>query len=417
MKKILNLLWKDNLKRLPQPKRFMVYVLRFIHVLIRDIAEGQLTLRSMSLVYTTLLSLVPLLALSFSMLKAFGVHNQMEPMLMGIMEPLGEKGVQITQQIIGFVENMNVGVLGAAGLAILLYTVIALVQKIESTFNYIWHVKKTRPLAQRFSGYLSIILTTPILIFAAIGVSGAVMEDSLIQHMMGIEGVGYTLKILGKLVPFFISVGVFSMLYVLIPNTKVKTCSALVAGIITAACWRLVSSFFAGFATSSTQYDAVYSGFAVIIIFMLWLYLNWTILLLGSSIAFYHQNPKFITRRKESRLNFHTRETLCFTALSAICKAYYADKNPLSAMDLALHCRTTHERIMRVLEPLEKEGILIRTETGKLIPAHAPEQIMLSTVWKLQRGELAKSALPHKMSELIEEAVEKALKGKTIKDI
>ena len=151
MKKLLVLLWKDNLKRLPQPKRLLVYMLRFIHVLIRDIAEGQLTLRSMSLVYTTLLSIVPLLALSFSMLKSFGVHNQMEPMLLGAMEPLGEKGVTIAHQIIGFVENMNVGVLGAAGLGVLLYTVISLVQKIEVTFNYIWHIKKTRPLAQRFS--------------------------------------------------------------------------------------------------------------------------------------------------------------------------------------------------------------------------------------------------------------------------
>lgn len=417
MKKLLDILWKDNLTRLPQPKRLIIYTLRFIHVLVRDIAEGQITLRSMSLVYTTLLSIVPLLALSFSMLKSFGVHNQMEPMLLGAMEPLGEKGVTIAHQIIGFVENMNVGVLGAAGLGILLYTVISLVQKIEVTFNYIWHIKKVRPMAQRFSGYLSIILTTPILIFSAVGISGAVMEDSIIQQAMGITGVGFIFELIGKLVPFIISIAVFSMLYVLIPNTKVKASSALVAGTVTSLLWKMVGGIFAGFAASSTQYDAVYSGFAVIIIFMIWLYLNWAILLLGASIAFYNQNPKFLTRRKQTRLNFHTKETLCFTALSSISKAYYSNKEPLTAMSLALTCRTTHERIMQVLTPLENANILTRTEKGGYIPVSAPEQIMLSEIWKLQRGELAKTALPHNISSIIEEAVSKALKGKTLKDI
>ncbi len=417
MKNLCDLIWKNNLKDLPQPKRLFVYIVRFIHVLARDIAEGQITLRAMSLVYTTLLSFVPLLALSFSMLKSFGVHNQMEPMLLSFMEPLGEKGIQIAEQIIGFVENMNVGVLGAAGLGVLLYTVISLVQKIEVTFNYIWHIKKTRPLAQRFSGYLSIILATPILIFSAVGISGAVMEGSIIQHAMGITGVSFVFEIIGKILPFIFTVAIFSMLYILIPNTKVKTCSALVAGFVTAILWKFVGGIFAGFAASSTQYDAVYSGFAVIIIFMIWLYLNWAILLLGASISFYHQNPKFLTRRKQTRLNSITKENLCFTALSHITKAYYENKDPLKAMELSLRCKTTHERMIQVLTQLEKEKILVRTEFGGYIPIHPPEQIMLFNIWKIQRGNIDKNSNQHHISKLIEEAVGKALKGKTLKDV
>ena len=120
-------------------------------VLTRDIVRGQLTLRAMSLVYTTLLSIVPLLALSFSVLKAFGVHNQTEPMLRSFLSPLGEKGEEVSHRIIEFIQNMNVGVLGSLGLALLLYTSVSLMQKIEESCNFLWHISQPRSIGERFS--------------------------------------------------------------------------------------------------------------------------------------------------------------------------------------------------------------------------------------------------------------------------
>jgi len=145
-------------------------------ILVRDLVDGQLTLRAMSLVYTTLLSIVPLLALSFSVLKAFGVHNQIQPMLLRFLEPLGENGAEIAHNIIEFIQRMNVGVLGAVGLVLLLYTAISLMQKIEESLNYIWHVHRPRPLADRFSRYLSVLLVGPILVFSALGITATVMR-------------------------------------------------------------------------------------------------------------------------------------------------------------------------------------------------------------------------------------------------
>ena len=110
---------------------------RLLWVLVRDLLEGQLTMRAMSLVYTTLLSLVPMLALAFSVLKALGVHNQLEPLLAEALAPLGPRSVDITGSVIGFVENIQVGVLGSLGVALLFYTAISMIQKIENSFNFI----------------------------------------------------------------------------------------------------------------------------------------------------------------------------------------------------------------------------------------------------------------------------------------
>ena len=133
----------SELTEQPWPRRAQRLV-RTVIVLARDLALGQLTLRAMSLVYTTLLSIVPLLALSFSVLKAFGVYNQIQPLLLNLLAPLGDKGAEIARRIAEFIENMNVGVLGAVGLALLLYTAISLMQKIEESLNYIWHIAAAR---------------------------------------------------------------------------------------------------------------------------------------------------------------------------------------------------------------------------------------------------------------------------------
>ena len=173
-----DLLWNRRLADMPRWQARLVWLARLIYALQRDLTQGYLSLQAMSLVYTTLLSLVPLLAVSFSVLKGFGVHNQLEPLLAKALAPLGEKAVEATQAIIGFVDHMKVGVLGSVGLVILLYTVISLIQKIEQVFNYTWRVDQPRRFAQRFSQYLSVLLVGPVLFFSAVGLSASLSTSA-----------------------------------------------------------------------------------------------------------------------------------------------------------------------------------------------------------------------------------------------
>jgi Virulence factor BrkB len=158
----------------------------------------------MSLVFTTLLSIVPLLAVSFSVLKAFGVHNQLEPLLLNFLQPLGAQGRHITDQIIGFVDNIQVGVLGALGIALLFYTAISLIQKAENAFNYIWHVKGAGTLADQFSRYFSVIMIVPVLVFAALGVTASLTSTAIVRAIVAIV------------------IGAFTFVYFFIPNTRVR---------------------------------------------------------------------------------------------------------------------------------------------------------------------------------------------------
>jgi len=264
---------------------------RIAYCVSRDLFEGQLTLRAMSLVYTTLLSMVPLLALSFSVLKAFGVHNKVEPLLFDVLSRMGEQGIQIGQTIIGFVNNIKVGVLGAAGLLLLFVTVISLIQKIERSFNYIWRIKRSRQFARRFSDYLSVILVGPVLIFSSIGIIASIKNATFVQYLSSIFFFGDAIHLIGTLLPYFLIIAAFCFVYIFMPNTRVKFIPALIGAIIAGFLWETTSWLFASFVASSGNYSAIYSSFAILVLFMIWLYLGWIILLLGANIAFYSQYP------------------------------------------------------------------------------------------------------------------------------
>ena len=188
--RLRDFVWEDDLRELNVLQRAVVFVLRVLHMLLKELLGGQLNLRAMSLVYTTLLSIVPLLAVSFSVLKGFGVHNKIEPVLYNFLAPLGPNGAEITSRIIGFVENVKVGVLGSVGVVLLIYTVIALLQKIEEAFNFVWQVENLRSLSQRFSNYLSVILIGPVLVFSAVGLTASILNTGLAQQLFSIEPFG-----------------------------------------------------------------------------------------------------------------------------------------------------------------------------------------------------------------------------------
>ncbi|HEX9720369.1 MAG TPA: YhjD/YihY/BrkB family envelope integrity protein, partial [Ramlibacter sp.] len=175
---------------------------RYIYALARDLLDGQINMRAMSLIYTTLLSLVPLLALGFSLLKGLGVHNSLQPVLDRFLAPLGPQGMQLSQNIITFVENIKVGVLGSFSVMLLLYAVLSMIQKVEDSFNFIWRIEARRKLGQRVSEYLSVLLVGPAAIVLALGTTATVANSEFVARLAQVEPLGLVFYVVGRLVPY-----------------------------------------------------------------------------------------------------------------------------------------------------------------------------------------------------------------------
>ena len=352
--------WDDDLSDMQRPRRILVFVLRVGHMLLRELLGGQLNLRAMSLVYTTLLSIVPLLAVSFSVLKGFGVHNQIEPMLYNFLEPLGPQGAEITEKIIYFVENVKVGVLGSVGFAMLIYTVIALVQKIEAAFNFVWQIDHLRPLSQRISSYLSVILLGPALIFIAISFSATVLGSDWTQRLITIEPLGTLVFYSSKLVPFVLVSLAFTLIYIFIPNTRVQFRAALVGGVIAGVIWKFTGWGFAAFIASSSKYAAIYSSFAIMILLLIWMYLSWLILLVGSQIAFFVQFPKYMTmNRVRFTLSSRLREQLALQIMYLVAYNHHHNRSPWNLDQFTGYLNIPGEPVYRMVKVLIDAGYLV----------------------------------------------------------
>lgn len=426
----IKLVWNTSVDSLSGWRSGLITSLRIAHLIIRDLMEGMITLRAMGLVYTTILALVPLLAVSFSVLKGFGVHNQVEPLLMNLLLPLGDKGVEITSKIIGFVENTKAGVLGSLGLVLLLYTVISLLQKIEQSFNYTWRVVQLRSVGKRFSDYLTVVMIGPVLLFTALGVTASVANVSVIQTAMQFETIGYMTHLLGYLLPYILVICAFTFVYIFIPNTKVNFSSALVGAIVSGILWETSSWAFASFVVGSAKYTAIYSAFASMIIFFIWLYITWLILLIGCSIAFYHQNPAQ-RNLDERQINMSNREKemIALNVMVLIARNYHEHKSSWSAESLALKMKISVQACMETINQLVKENLLKETADSPptYFPAYDPDTISVYDILYAIRcsGETLSHSLDMinseneviKLQQHINDSVEQLLKVKTLKDL
>lgn len=352
------------------PGRFLLGPLRGLYALTRDIATGQLTLRAMSLVYTTLLSIVPLIAFSFSVLKGFGFHRELQPVLYAALEPLGQKGVELTDQVIQFVDNVQGRVLGGIGLALLVYTVITMVQKVENSVNWIWQVKQPRSLARRFSDYLSVLLIGPVLMFAAMGMIASISSHALVQRLSAIEPFGSGLLLAGKLLPVVLVSFVFAFIYVFVINTRVRVLAAVVGGTSAGILWATAGKVFAAFVVGSTKYAAIYSSFAIVIIALIWLYINWLILMLGAQIAFYFQHPQALRLgRQKIEVRGRRREALALDLMMRVGRQFIDGPPPPTLDQLADAMRLPQDTLENIALALNRGGLLEYEENGGLLPA------------------------------------------------
>jgi membrane protein len=427
---ILQMLWPEDIESFPGWKVLLARTLQVTFAVVRDFLDGQLTLRAMSLVYTTLLSLVPLLALTFSVLKGFGVHNQLEPVLLSAFAALGDKGEEIARQIVSFVENIKVGVLGSLGLGMLIYTVVSLLYKIEKSFNYTWHIAKSRPLGQRFSEYLSVILIGPLLIFSALGMTASLMSSTVVEALSSIPVLGLVVDSIGNLIPYAMVIIAFTFVYIFMPNTKVRVGPALIGGLIAGIAWETTGWVFGNFVVNSGNYTAIYSGFAILIMFMIWLFVSWLILLLGSSIAFYCQHPEHLgVRRGQLELSAQATEKLSLLVMFFIGRHYYRNETGWSLDELARWLGVPLNVAEAVLNKLHDRQLILHTSEGlsPYVPSHDMETLQTKQILDAVRsGEEGSGVMPWRlpiepvvdqMLRETDEAIDCAMHQQTLKDM
>lgn len=374
--------------------------LRYPYALLHDLFRGELTLRAMGLVYTTLLSIVPLLALLFSIFKSVGAHRQLRPLLLQFLEPLGERADEIADRVMLFIDRIQGGVLGSLGLAFLLYTSISMIQKIEESFNFIWRVEEPRGWGRRISEYLSALILGPILLFATLGLLTAFSSSKAAQFISAIQPFGALIAGLGKATPYILIVAVFAFLYAFVPNAKVRLRAALIAGAAAGVIWTLSGLAFASFVAHAGGTMLIYAGFAFLILGLIWLYLSWLVLLLGAQLAFYIQHPHYLRPGSGVlQLSASLTERLALSVMYLIARSFAhgaaKNGNRWTANELAEHFNVAGAAIEPMMQKLEAAGLLIAAEDERLLPGRDLAQISLADVVDAVRNDHGSHKVAH----------------------
>jgi membrane protein len=388
LRRLRELLWGDH-EAHPPNRRPLLRAGQYVFALARDLFEGQISMRAMSLVYTTLLSLVPILALAFSLLKALGVHNTLEPVLLEFLSPLGAQASEVTRNIVGFVDQIKVGVLGTLGISLLMYSAVSLIQKVEGSFNYIWRVVRPRPLSQRIGDYLSVLMVGPVLVFSSMGLTATVLNSSAVNFITSIEPFGLLFYSFTKLLPYLLIIGAFTFLYSFIPNTRVRLKAAFGGGVLAGVLWQSSSLLFASFVAGATNYNAIYSGFAIVIFLLIWIQLGWLILLTGCQLAFYIQHPERLAPDKTApTLSGKGVEYLALMIMSLTGQRFLKGEPGYTQEELAVKMNAAPEHVAQTVEVLMFHRLLVEAGElrSQLIPGKDLDSITLAQLWRLARA-------------------------------
>lgn len=270
-----------DLKSKSSRRRFVIRQIRIYAYAFRGFFEDRAALRASSLTYFTMLSIVPIFAMAFGIAKGFGFEDRMNEFIDNSFQEQDQMITWIKTMVAGLLDNTKGGLVAGIGFIILFWSVIQVLNNIELSFNDIWQVKKARSPIRKFSDYLAMMIITPF----AIAVSGSITVK-INQAANNFEFIQPMLK----LVPYASIWLLFTIIYIVMPNTKVKFKYALAAGVVAGTLSMLVQWGYFEFQIGVTRFNTLYGSFAAIPLFLLWLQITWLIVLMGAEISFAYQN-------------------------------------------------------------------------------------------------------------------------------
>jgi len=377
------------------PGALTLRLLRYPYAILRDLSRGQINLYAMGLVYATLLSLIPLIAFAFAVLKAFGAHRELAPVIEEFFRPLGEKGsLELTQRVMEFADSVSTGLVGSVGLALLLWTLLGTIKKVEDGFNFVWRVEHARSFARRVTEYIALLIVGPIVVVSFIGLSHRALDST--------AGFGRYMPFWDRLTtwsieaaPFFMVTAIFTAVYMFVPNTRVKWKPALIGGVAAGVLWVVVGQLFTSFVVYTTRLSVVYAGFAIIVAALLWTYFGWLILLIGAQLSFYVQNRHYLRLGlTELRLSAVQREQLTLKAMYLIARSYQDGKNRWTVDGLAHELGMPGIAISRIVNALEMAQLVTLTDDESLLPARDLGKITIQEIIYIARNEKAGQVAP-----------------------
>ncbi len=361
-------IWRVRLEDLPFGKSFLIKQLRIIILTLRGFDEDKCFFRASSLTFYTLLSIVPVVAMLFGIAKGFGFEKMLRKEVFERFP--GGAQQEVLAKVIEFAESMleatKGGLIAGIGLIVLFWSVIKVLSYIETSLNDIWEIKQNRTWGRKFSDYLAVMILSPLLII--VSSSATVFITTRITQLTNqIELLGMISPLIFlslKLMPYVLIWILFTIIYVLMPNTKVDLKAGIVAGIVAGTIFQITQWAYISFQVGTARYNAIYGSFAALPLFLLWVQVSWWVVLFGAEFSFASQNvATYEYEPDSSRVSQAFKKLLTLQVAHLLIRNFSGCEPPLTDSQISMRLEMPIRLLHQILYDLVESGLFIETRT------------------------------------------------------
>ncbi len=427
-------IWRIRLKELSKKKSFGIRLLRIILLATRGLSEGKIHLRASALTLYSLLAIVPVFAMAFGIAKGFGFEKTLQKNLLEKFHGQEEVVTRVIDFANSLLEATKGGLIAGIGLVVLIWAVLRVLRDVENAFNDTWGIEEERSFGRKFSDYLTIILICPILLV----MSGSVtlfINAQVVAITERVALLGYFSQFiffLLRFLPYCVIWGLFTFVYILVPNTKVNFRSGLIAGVIAGSIYQIVQWGYVYFQVGVAKYNAIYGGFAALPLFLMWLQMSWIIVLIGAEISFAHQNVDTYEFEPDSEhINLSFKRLLSLLIAHLLIRNFSDGEKPLTAQQVSHTLEIPVRLVRQILFELVHSGIMSEVKTvneketayqpaldiHRLTMAHVLEALDQRGVGSIPVAQPRELGVLSEALEGIREAVDRSPANKLLKDI
>ncbi len=335
--------------------------MRIIVLAARGFSDDKVQIRASALTFYSLLSVIPILAIGLGIAKGFGLDQTLEQVII--------RQFQSQQELLDYILNMarnaidatNGGYIAGVGIVVLFWSVMSLLNHIESSFNHIWQIRNSRPWYRKFTDYLTIMLIAPVLMILSSSVTVFIKTElsNYLSQSAFPDFLKILVSVLLKFSPYFLAWFVLAALFIIMPNTKVKFSSALVAGIVAGTILQLLQWFYIDLQFGISKLSTIYGTLAAIPLLIVWLQTSWIVVLLGAELSFANQNVSRYEFESEAlNISSFRKRALTLLIINRIIKSFAKGNPPMTAEKISIDLKIPVRLVRDIIQDLDAVGLI-----------------------------------------------------------
>ena len=361
IKRINDTIWHTPLNEISKGKTFLIKQMRIMVLAARGFSNDNVQLRASALTFYSLLSIIPIIAIAFAIAKGFNLDKTLENLIVDEFQSQQQVLTFLLETSKSALQETRGGYMAGVGMVILFWSVMSLLDHIESSFNHIWQIRSSRPWYRKFTDYLTIMLIAPVFIILSSSITVFISTEltSFMSSAPILDFFKPVISFLFKFAPYFLTWITLTILFIIMPNAKVKFVPALISAVIAGTIVQLLQWLYIDLQFGITKLSAIYGSFAAVPLFIVWLQSTWIVVLLGAELSFANQNiSRYELESEALNISNHQKRVLVIMIMHLIIRNFSLGEKPLSAENIGITLKIPVRLARDILQDLSKVNIV-----------------------------------------------------------